>query len=79
MSGPITFDSGLTGIRNGLDGLQKTASQIASKETMQGDDNTHELAESMVDLKVNSNQVAASAQVVQVTDDMIGTLLDIKA
>jgi flagellar hook protein FlgE len=78
MSGPITFDSGLTGIRNGLDGLQKTASQIASKETMQGD-NTHELAESMVDLKVNSNQVAASAQVVQVTDDMIGTLLDIKA
>lgn len=78
MSGAITFDSGLTGMRNGLDGLQKTASQIASKETMQGD-SPHELAESMVELKVNSNQVAASARVVQVTDDMIGTLLDIKA
>jgi flagellar hook protein FlgE len=78
MSGPINFDSGLTGIRKGLDGIQKTASQIASKETMEGD-SPHDLAESMVNLKVNKNQVSASAQVVKATDQMLGTLLDIKA
>lgn len=78
MSTPITFDSGLTGIRNGLDGLQKTASQIASKEAMQGE-NPQSLAELMVDLKVNQNQVSASAQVVKANDEMLGTLLDIKA
>lgn len=78
MSAPITFDSGLTGIRNGLDGLQKTASQIASKETMAGD-NPQNLAELMVELKMNQNQVSASAQVVKANDEMLGTLLDIKA
>lgn len=78
MSAPITFDSGLTGIRNGLDGLQKTASQIASKETMAGD-NPQNLAELMVELKMNQNQVSASAQVVKANDEMLGTLIDIKA
>ena len=78
MSGSITFNSGLTGIRNGLGGIQKAASQIASKETMEGD-SPNDLVESMVDLKVNRNQVSASAQVVKATDQMLGTLLDIKA
>lgn len=78
MSEAINLDSSLTGIRNGLDGIQKTASQIASKETMQAD-SPHNLAESMVELKVNENQVSASVQVMKATDDMIGTLLDIKA
>ena len=77
MSGSINFDSGLTGIRNGLDGIQKTASQIASKDTMEGG-NSHELAESLVELKVYNHQVSASAQVVKATDQMLGTLLDIK-
>lgn len=78
MSGPIKFDSGLTGIHNGLEGIQKTANKIASKDAMEAT-NPHDLAKSMVDLKVYKHQVEASAQVVKATDEMLGTLLDIKA
>ncbi len=78
MSGPIKFDSGLTGIRNGLDGIQKTASQIASKDAMEAT-SPYDLAKSMVDLKVYTHQMSASAQVVKITDQVLGTLLDIKA
>ncbi len=78
MSGDITLTSGLTGIRIGLDGIQKTASQIASKEAMQAE-SPHQMAEAMVNLKVYQHQVGASAQVVKAIDQMIGTLLDIKA
>ncbi len=78
MSGPIKFDSGLNGIRNGLDGIQKTASKIASKDAMEAT-NPHDLAKSMVDLKVYTHQVSASAQVVKITDQVLGAILDIKA
>ena len=78
MSGSITLDSSLAGIRSGLSGLQKAASEIASTETMtQG--NPKDLAKSLVDLKVYELQVKASAQVVKAADEMLGTLLDIKA
>ena len=78
MSAPISFNSGLNGIHAGLEGLQKTASKIASKDAMQAG-STSDLAQSMIDLKVHTNQVDASAQVVKATDRMLGTLLDIKA
>ena len=70
MTGPVNFSNGLNGIRVGLDGMQKTASQIASKDAM---------AESLVELEIHKNQVGASAQVVKAYDQMLGTLLDIKA
>jgi len=78
MTGPVNFSNGLNGIRVGLDGIQKTASQIASKDAMQAD-GSHDLAKSMVDLKVYTYQVGASAQVVKATEQMLGILLDIKA
>jgi len=78
MTGPINFSNGLNGIRVGLDGIQKTASQIASKDTMQAE-GRYRLAESMVDLKVYTYQVGASAQVVKATEQMLGILLDIEA
>ena len=78
MAAPINFSSGLTGIRTGLDGLQKTAGQIASKEAMQSE-GPYELAESMVNLKIYKHHIGASALVVKVTDQILGTLLDIKA
>ena len=77
MTGPVNFSNGLNGIRTGLDGMQKTAGQIASKDAMESA-GTHDLAESMVDLKVYKNQVGASAQLVKAIDQMLGTLLDIK-
>ena len=78
MTGPVNFNNGLNGIRVGLDGMQKTASQIASKDAMEST-GPHELAESLVELKIHTNQVGASAQVVKAFDQMLGTLLDIKA
>lgn len=78
MSGSINFDNGLTGIRSGIDGMQKAASQIANKDSMTVG-SSHDLATSLVELKVRQLQVSASAQVVKAADDMIGTLLDIKA
>ena len=68
----------LTGIHNGMNGLQKNASEIASKSTMEGE-NTKPLMESLVELKANVQQVEASTKVLQVSDEMVGTLLDIKA
>jgi hypothetical protein len=78
MTGSISFSNGLNGIRIGLDGIHKTASQIASKESMQAG-GARELAESLLDLKVYNYQVDASAKVVKATDQMLGSLLDIKA
>ncbi len=78
MSTPISFSTGFNGIRAGLEGLQKTASEIASKDAMEAS-STSDLAKSMIELKVHTNQVDASAQVVKATDRMLGTLLDIKA
>lgn len=78
MSAPIGFSSGFNGIGAGLEGLHRTASQIASKDAMQSG-STSDLAKSMIDLKLYTNQVDASAQVVKATDRMLGTLVDVKA
>ena len=75
MSESINFNSGLMGVRNGIESMQKAASEISNK----GVGNTHDLAKSLVELKVSQLQVSASAEVVKAADDMIGTLLDIRA
>ena len=78
MTAPINFSYGIIGIRNGLDGMQKAAAKIASKETTQGED-PGELARMLVDLKTSEHQVSASAEVAKATDEMLGSLLDTKA
>ena len=71
-------NTALAGIQKGMNDLQKNASEIASKSTMDGE-NTKPLIESLVDLKANIQQVEASMKVLQADDEVIGTLLDIKA
>jgi flagellar hook protein FlgE len=68
----------LTGIQNGLSELQKNAGEIAGKSTMEGE-NIKPLMESLVELKANVQQVEVSTKVLQVSDEMIATLLDIRA
>ncbi len=68
----------LAGIHKGLDELQKNASQIASKSTLEGG-STQSLAESLVGLRASTQQVEASMKVLQVSDQLIGSLIDIKA
>ncbi len=70
-------NTALAGIQKGMNDLQKNASEIASKSTMEGE-NTKPLIESLVDLKANVQQVEASMKALQVNDEVVGTLLDIK-
>lgn len=83
MIGPIKNstslpDTALTGIQNGMNELQKNAGEIAGKSTMEGE-NIKPLMQSLVELKANVQQVEASTKVLQVSDEMVGTLLDIRA
>jgi len=68
----------MAGIQNGLNGMQENASQIASKAALEGG-STQSLVESLVDLKANVQQVNASAKFLAATDEVIGSLLDIRA
>ncbi len=76
MSGSLN-NIALAGIRSGFENLQKNASQIARTNNPEGDD-TQSLVEAVVDLKANVQQVSASMEVLNVSDELIGTLLDIK-
>ena len=83
MIGPIKNsaslpDTALTGIQNGMNELQKNAGEIAGISTIEGE-STKPLMQSLVELKANVQQVAASTKVLQVSDEMIGTLIDIRA
>ena len=78
MAGPVSFNSGINGIRAGLEGMQRTASRIASAEAMRSE-GPRKLAKSLIDLKIYTYQVDASAKVVKAADHVIGTLLNIKA
>ncbi len=81
------LNTGLQGIRQGVQGAEKAASQIAragqsgggEEATAQSGDLYTDLAEPLVDLKLYETSVKASAKVVKVADEVIGTLLDIKA
>ena len=78
MNNSISLSSALTGIQQGVNGMQGNASQIASASMMKSE-NPSTLAESLIDLRANQHQVSASVKVLKAADDMIGTLLDIKA
>ena len=69
---------GLQGMQKGMKGIQQNAQQIASSNVEKGAA-TQDVAQPLVEMKLNKLQVEASAKVVQASSDMIGTLLDIKA
>ena len=71
-------NTALAGIQNGFNKLQENAGQIASASSMEGK-NTNSLVESLVDLKANVQQVSASMEVLKVSDELLGTILDVKA
>ncbi len=69
--------SALSGMQNGFDKLQKNAAQIASAGVAEGSD-TQSLLAAVVDLRANVTQVSASMKALSVSDELIGTILDIK-
>ena len=78
MSSISALNSGITGIQRGLNSAAFNAAKIASAESFNSG-NPSDLAKPMVGLITDQLQVEASAKVVKTVDDMLGTLLDIKA
>lgn len=76
MSLPITPIT--NAISTGFENLRNDAERIAGASAKGGEDTT-ELAKAMVDLNVDQRQIEASVKVVQAVDEILGSLIDIKA
>jgi flagellar hook protein FlgE len=74
MNSISALQSGLYGINNGIQRLNKDAADIASATKPQS--NT-DLTSSLVNLNADQRQVEASTKVIKAQDEMLGTLLDI--
>jgi flagellar hook protein FlgE len=72
--------SALQGIQRGLQGMRRNAGEIASARQMRGSTaDTVDLTRALVEMKQTSYQTTASVKVLRTADQMIGTLLDVKA
>jgi len=68
-----------SGIQNGMAGLKKNASQLASKDFIQPEGSTQPKSSAineLVEMKMNKYQVLTSGKVIQTVDEMLGSLLD---
>ena len=72
------INSSLQGIQKGMQGLSKNVAQIASKDFMENQ-GVEGMAKIAVEMKENKNQVEASAKALQIIQETIGSILDIKA
>ncbi len=69
------YQSALSGISSGLQSLNKNAATIASADSMEsGSDITTPL----VNMISNKQQVQASVKVLETSNDMLGSILDLK-
>lgn len=70
------LSTGVQGVQAGMQRANRAASEIARAGTAeQGGD----LVTPIVDLKLSELQVKASAAVIKSADEVVGTLIDIKA
>ena len=67
-----TFNSSVSGIQRGLEGLNRNASSIAQAAKGEGND----IVQPLVDSKMNQRHVEANVKVLKTQDDMLGSLLD---
>lgn len=72
------FASGLQGVQRGAEQVTQASRDIASLngDTLQGSSSSANLTDSVVDLQTGAIGVEASAKVLDVANDTIGTLLD---
>lgn len=74
--------TGLQGIQTNMNGLHKTAHEVATAgvpKASAGTQPASSLEESLVDLRLYELGAQASAKVVKAADEMLGTLLDTTA
>lgn len=71
---------GLIGMQKSQSLMLQSAQQIAQAGTTQRDNpQTNDIAEPLVNLKIQSQIFDSSAKVIKSADETIGTLLDVKA
>jgi hypothetical protein len=72
------FASGLQGVQRGAEQVTQASRDIASLngDTQQGSSSSANLTDRVVDLQTGAIGVEASAKVLDVANDTIGTLLD---
>jgi hypothetical protein len=70
------MNQAMLGVQRGLQGAQENAAKIASAGQMGG--SSADLVEPLVNLKLNEQQIQASAEVIKRMDEMLGSLLDEK-
>lgn len=70
------LQTGIQGVQNGVQGMERAASEIVSATTKSG---ASDIVEPVMDLKLYELSVEASAQVVKTADELLGTLLDTMA
>ena len=69
----------LQGINRGLEGMRKSAAEIASADQLNKSGQETDLARSLLEMQQSQVQVQASAKVVSAVDEVLGTLIDIRA
>jgi flagellar hook protein FlgE len=75
MSTIPAFQSGLSGIHKGLQSLDNNAAKIASAETFQSG---ADVTKPLVNMISDKLHVQASAKVIETSNAMLGSILDIK-
>lgn len=82
-SGSSVLGIGLRGLQQSSQSINQSANDIAQAGTLQasreGTGSTQDLVEPLINMKIEQNIFDASANVVKVGDEMIGSILDIKA
>lgn len=75
------FNAGVQGFQNATGKANQAASSIVKQTATKSiaPDNSPSLTESIVDLKVAEHQAKASAKVIETADELIGSIVDIKA
>ncbi|MDD5175377.1 MAG: hypothetical protein PHQ05_02990 [Sterolibacterium sp.] len=76
MSIGSVLSAGMQGVQAGIDRSDRAAGQVARLGT---DIDSSDVTASLIDLKVSEIQVKASANVIKAGDELLGTLVDIKA
>ena len=79
MSEITALSHAMSGIYRGMSGLKKNASEIASASQLESGATAQSLTRPIIEMKENQQLVQASAKVVKIIDEAIGSLFDEKA
>jgi len=76
-----SLQTGLSGVSRGFENLQEIASDIAQAGTSNPEsaNTTAELTQSLVELQEQKQATLAAVKVVNATDEVLGSLLDVTA